>query len=111
VAGCYDQNSLVEYVRGKDPAMVNAVEEPSAITPTGECEVTQRTEARSHQRNDVSVKRGKACDTLKDNSSSDAGDGSCVIGGTKESLKVHSQLEDMGSRYKTLNNQHKTEKV
>jgi len=79
-------------VRSKDPAMVNAVEIPSALTPTGECEVMQRTEARSHPRNDVPVKRGKARDTLKDSGLSDAGDSSHDKGGTQESLTVHSQL-------------------
>jgi hypothetical protein len=92
LAGSYDQTSLVEFAKGKDPAMVNAVETPSAITPTGECEVTQRTEAGSHQRNNVPVKRGKACDTLKDSGLSEAGDGSREKSGTQESLTVHSQL-------------------
>ncbi len=92
VAGSYDQTSLVEFVRGKDLAMANAVETPTAIAPTGECESMQRTEARSHQRNDVPVKRGKACDTLKDPRHSEAGDSSREKGGTQESLAVHSQL-------------------
>ncbi len=70
--------------------MVNAVETPSAITPTGACEVTQRTEAGSHQRNNVPVKRGKARDTLKDSGLSEAGDSSREKGGTQESLIVHS---------------------
>ncbi|MFW9813515.1 MAG: zinc ribbon domain-containing protein, partial [Candidatus Thorarchaeota archaeon] len=92
VAGSYDQTSLVEFMRGKDPAMVNAVESPSAITPSGECESRQRTEARSHQRNNVPAKRGKAHDTLKNRGSTNAGDGSREKGGTQESLTVHSQL-------------------
>ena len=92
VADCDDQTSLVEFARSKDPAMVNAVEIPSAITPTGECEVTQRTETESHRRNYVPVKRGKACDTLKDSGLSEAGDSSHEKGGTQESLTVHSQL-------------------
>jgi hypothetical protein len=92
VADPYDQTSLVEFARSKDPAMVNAVETPSAITPSGECESMQRTEAGSHQRNDVPVKRGKAHDTLKNLGSSDAGDGSHEKGETQESLTVHSQL-------------------
>ena len=92
VAGSYDQTSLVEFARSEDPAMVNAVEIPPAITPTGECEVTQRTEAGSHQRNDVPVKRGKARDTLKDSGLSEAGDSSREKGGTQEFLIVHSQL-------------------
>ena len=92
VADPYDQTSLVEFARSKDPAMVNAVETPTAITPSGGCEQTQRTEAGSHQRNDVPVKRGKACDTLKDSGLSDAGDSNREKGGTQESLTVHSQL-------------------
>jgi len=92
VADFDDQTSLVEFARSKDPAMVNAVETPSAITPTGACEVMQRTEAGSHRRNDVPVKRGKARDTLKDSGLSEAGDSSRKKGGTQESLTVHSQL-------------------
>ncbi len=72
--------------------MVNAVETPSAITPTGACESTQRTEAKSHRRNDVPVKRGKAHDTLKDSGLSEAGDSSREKGGTQKFLTVHSQL-------------------
>ena len=92
VADSYDQTSLVEFARSKDPAMVNAVETPSAITPSGECESMQRTEAGSHRRNDVPVKRGKARDTLKDSGLSEAGDSSREKGGTQEFLTVHSQL-------------------
>ncbi len=92
VADPYDQTSLVEFARSKDPAMVKAVETPTAITPTGECDVTQRTEAGSHRRNDVPVKRGKDRNTLKDSGLSDAGDSSREKGETQESLTVHSQL-------------------
>ncbi len=92
VADSYDPTSLVEFARSKDPAMVNAVETPSAIIPSGECESMQRTEAWSHRRNDVPVKMGKARDTLKDYGLSDAGDSSREKGGTQESLTVHSQL-------------------
>jgi len=92
VADCNDQTSLVESARSNDPAMVNVVETPSAITPSGECESTQRTEAESHWRNDVPVKRGKARDTLKDSGRSEAGDGSREKGETQKSLTVHSQL-------------------
>jgi len=92
VADFYDQTSRVEFARSKDPAMVNAVETPSAITPSGEREVTQRTEARSHQRNDVPVKRGKAHDTSENLGFLEADDSSREKGGTQESLTVHSQL-------------------
>jgi hypothetical protein len=92
VADSYDQASLVEFARSEDPAMVNAVETPPAITPTGECEVTQRTEARSHRRNDVPVKRGKAHDNVSDSGQEQAGDSSRKKGETQESLTVHSQL-------------------
>ena len=89
VADPYDQTSLVEFARSEDPAMVNAVETPSAITPSGECESMQRTEAESHQRNDVPVKKGKARDTLKDSGLSEARDSSREKGGTQEFLAVH----------------------
>ena len=92
VADPNDQTTLESFARSKDPAMVNAVETPTAITPSGECEVTQRTEAGSHRRNDVPVKRGKACDTLKDFGLSEAGDSSREKGGTQKSFTVHSQL-------------------
>jgi hypothetical protein len=92
VADPYDQTSLVEFVRSKDPAMVNAVEIPSASRTTGDSGFMQRTEARSHQRNDVPVKRGKARDTLKDSGLSEAGDSSREKGRTQEFLTVHSQL-------------------
>ena len=92
VADCYDQTSHVEFVRSEDPAMINAVETPSAITPSGACEVTQWTEAGSHRRNDVPVKKGKARDTLNNLGSSDAGDSSREKGKTQEFLTVHSQL-------------------
>ena len=93
VADPYDQMTLTEsFARSKDPAMVNAVETPSVITPTGACESTQRTEARSHQRNDVPVKRGKARDNVSDSGQEQAGDSSHEKGETQESLTVHSQL-------------------
>jgi IS605 OrfB family transposase len=92
VAGSYDQTSLVEFARGKDLAMVSAVETPSAIAPSGECESRQRTETGSHRRNDVPVKRGKAHNILNDSGLSDAGDSGCEKGGTQEFLTVHSNL-------------------
>ncbi len=92
VADSYDQTSLVEFARSEDPAMVNAVETPSASRTTGDSGFMQRTEARSHRRNDVPVKRGKARDTLKDSGLSEAGDSSREKGGTQKSLTVHSQL-------------------
>jgi len=91
VADCNDQATLESSARSEDPAMVNAVEKPSVITPSGECELIQRSEARSHRRNNVPVKRGKAYDTLKDPSLSDAGDSSRKKGGTQEFLAVHSK--------------------
>jgi len=72
--------------------MVNAVEIPSAIALTGECESMQRTETRSHPRNDVPVNRGKAHIRLNDSGLSDAGDSSHEKGGTQKSLTVRSQL-------------------
>ena len=87
VADSYDQTTLEPFARSKDPAMVNAVETPSAITSSGECEVMQRTEAKSHRRNDVPVKRGKAHDTLKDSGLSDTGDSSREKGETQKFLQ------------------------
>ncbi len=93
VADCFDQTTLEEFASSKDPAMVNAVEEPSAITGTGVCDdPMQRTEARSHRRNYVPVKKGKAHVTLKNSSFSDAGDSSRGKGGTQKFPTVHSQL-------------------
>jgi len=92
VADSYDQTSLVEFVRSEDPAMVNAVETPSVITPTGECESMQRTEAESHRRNNVPVKRGKARDKVTDSGQEQAGDSSHEKGETQKSFTVHSQL-------------------
>ena len=92
VADPYDQATLESFARSEDPAMVNAVEIPSAITPSGECEVMQRTEAGSHQRNDVPVKRGKAHDKFTDSGQEQAGDSSRERGETRESFTVHSQL-------------------
>ncbi len=89
---CYDQTTLDSFARSEDPAMVNAVGTPSAITCSGECESTQRTETRSHLRNDVPVKRGKACDNLKDPVLSDAGNSGHEKGETQDSLTVHLQL-------------------
>jgi len=93
VADCYDQTTLEEFASSKDLAMVKTVEEPSATVNTGAHGVQkQRTEARSHQRNDVPVKKGKAHVTLKDSSLSDAGDSSREKGGTQKFLAIHSQL-------------------
>jgi transposase len=92
VADCYDQMTLESSARSEDPAMVNAVETPSAITPSGECESTQRTETRSHRRNDVPMKRGKACDIDADSGQNQAGDRRREKGGTQEFLTVHSRL-------------------
>jgi hypothetical protein len=72
--------------------MVNAVKTPTAITPSGECESRQRTEARSHWRNDVPVKRGKAHDNAFDSGQEQAGDSCREKGGTQEFHSVHSQL-------------------
>ncbi len=96
MAGSFDQTSLVEFARSEDPAMVSTVKEPSAITQSGECEVRQRKEARSHQRNDVPVKRGKARDALKDSGLSEADDNSRGKGGTQKFLAVHSQFRGIG---------------
>ncbi len=92
VADCYDHMTLESSMNSEDPAMANAVGTPTAITPTGECELWQRTKAGSHRRNDVPMKRGKTCDTLKDSNLLEAGDSGREKGGTQEFLTVHSEL-------------------
>ncbi len=92
MADHYDQVTLEFLVSGKDPAMVNAVEEPSAFRTTGESGTVQRTEAGSHPRNDVPVTTGKAHDNPKSLDSSEAGDSSREKGGTQRFLAVHSKL-------------------
>jgi hypothetical protein len=78
----------VEFVSSKDPAMVKAVETPSVVKSSGTLDTTmQRTEARSHQRNYIPVKRGKVCDTLKEPVLSDAGDSSREKGRTQKYLR------------------------
>ena len=91
VADCYDSTSHMKSMSSKDPAMVKAVEKPPATVRTGVHGVQkQRTEARSHRRNYVPVKKGKAHVTLKDSSLSDAGDSSREKGGTQKFLTVYS---------------------
>lgn len=92
VGDCYDQTTLELFARSKNPAMVNAVETLSAITPTGEYESMQQTEAWSHRRNNVPVKRGKAHDNDADFGQEQSDDSSREKGGTQEFLTVHSQL-------------------
>jgi len=93
VADCYDQTTLESFESSKDPAMVNAVEEPSATVSTGVHGVQkQRTEARSHRRNYVPMKRGKARVTLKNSSFSDAGDSNREKDGTQKFLTIYSKM-------------------
>jgi len=93
VADCYDQTTLEEFASSKDPAMVKAVEEPSAITRTGACDDSmQRTEARSHRRNHVPVKRGKASVFVDDSGHRQAGDSSREKGGTQKLQIVESKF-------------------
>ncbi len=92
VADHNDQMAIESFASGKDPAMVNAVERPSAIARTGECDVSmQRRKAGSHPRNAVPVTRGKAHDTLRNLNSSEAGDGSRVKGGAQRFLVIRSE--------------------
>ncbi len=94
VADCYDQTSLVKSTSNKDPAMVNAVEKPSAITRTGACyHSMQRTEARSYWRNDVPVKMGKAHVNVNESGQKQAGDSSREKGRTQKYLPVHSNCK------------------
>ncbi|MHA1577812.1 MAG: hypothetical protein ACTSU3_10665 [Candidatus Thorarchaeota archaeon] len=77
--------TLESFESSKDPAMVNAVEEPSATVRTGAHRVQkQRTEARSHRRNYVPVKKGKAHDFVGDSGQRQAGDSGREKGGTQK---------------------------
>ncbi|MDF1537559.1 MAG: hypothetical protein P1Q69_01475 [Candidatus Thorarchaeota archaeon] len=87
VADCSDLSSHMKPGNSKDPAMTKTVEKPSAITGYGACDTKmQRTEARSHLRNDIPMRRGKAHGTLKDTNLSDAGDSGHEKGGTQNYL-------------------------
>ena len=90
VADCYDQTILESFASSEDPAMVNAVEMPSVSRPTGESGTIQRTEARSHRRNDVPMKKGKTCDSVADYGQGHAGDSGREKDRTQEFLAVHS---------------------
>ena len=93
VADCNDQTTLESFASSKDPAMVNTVEEPSAIIRIGTCDdPMQRTEARSHRRNYVPMKKGKAHVVVVDFGQRQAGDSSREKGGTQKFFTVHSQL-------------------
>ncbi len=92
VADCHDQMTLEPSESSEDPAMVNAVETPSAPRTTGESGTVQQTEARSHPRNDVPVTRGKTHDTVDDSSQIQVGDSGREKGGTQKFLAVRSQL-------------------
>ncbi len=86
VADCSDQTSLVEFASSEDPAMVKAVEEPSASSKSGSAGGMQRTEAGSRQRNNVPLKLGKAPVISRDESLLEAGDSSREKGGTQKFL-------------------------
>ncbi|MHA1928744.1 MAG: hypothetical protein ACTSV2_09230 [Candidatus Thorarchaeota archaeon] len=93
VVDCYDQTSLVEFASSNDPAMVNTVEEPSAITRTNACDnPMQWTEARFHRRNYIPMKKGKARVVVDDSGQRQAGDSSREKSETQKFLTVHSQL-------------------
>ncbi|MHA2023554.1 MAG: RNA-guided endonuclease InsQ/TnpB family protein [Candidatus Thorarchaeota archaeon] len=94
VVDCYDQTTLESFASSKDPAMVNAVEEPSATVRTGAHGVQkQRTEARSHRRNYVPMKRGKDHVIVDDSGQRQAGDSGREKGGTQEFFTVHSHCK------------------
>ena len=89
VADCHDPTTLESFESSKDPAMVNAVKEPPATVITGVHGVQkQRTEARSHWRNYVPVKRGKAHVFVDDSGQRQAGDSSREKGGTQKFFAV-----------------------
>ncbi len=87
MADCYDQTTLEEFASSKDPAMVNAVEAPSAAMKTGTHSAdVQRKEARSYQRNNVPVKMGNAHVTVDDSGQKHVGDNCREKGGTQKFL-------------------------
>ncbi len=93
MADCHDQTTLESFASSEDPAMVNAVEAPSASRNSGESGTVQRTEARSHLRNDIPMTKGKARDDVDDFGHLQAGDSGHEKGGTQEFLTVHSTYE------------------
>ncbi len=72
--------------------MVNAAEKPFAITPTGDGELMQRIEVRSHRRNDLPVKRGKSHDNVTNLGQKQVGDSNHKKVGTQKCLQVHSAI-------------------
>ncbi|MHA2384672.1 MAG: zinc ribbon domain-containing protein [Candidatus Thorarchaeota archaeon] len=87
VADCYDQASLEEFASSDDPAMVNAVETPSAIDGLGIHETEmQRTKAWSNLRDYVPMRLDKAHATVSNSGLKQTGDSSRENGGTQEFL-------------------------
>ena len=86
VADCSDQTSLVEFASSEDPAMVIAVEKPSASMNTGGSGEVQRTKARSELRDYIPMKLDKAHVTDSGFSLSQTGNRSRENGGTQKFL-------------------------
>jgi transposase len=88
VADCNDQTFLESFANSEDPAMVKTVEKSTVIAGTGTCDgSTQRTEARSLQRDNVSMKSGKAHVNVDDSMHQQTGDSSREKGGTQKFLE------------------------
>jgi len=95
VAECKSQTSLAMFDNTKDPAMVNTVEEPSAIIRTiivsdANDNKMQRTETRRQRMDHVQMKLKKAYVTSNDSAQKKTGDSSRKKGETQKFLTVHS---------------------
>jgi transposase len=88
VVDCDDQTVFESFVNSEDPAMVKTVETSTVISRTGACDKTlQRTEARSRQRDDISMKSGKAHVNVDELLHQHTGDSSREKGGTQKFLE------------------------
>jgi transposase len=88
VADCDEQTILESYASSEDPAMAKTVEKSTVIAGIGTCDgSTQRTEARSRQRDYVSMKSGKAHVNVDDSMHQQTGDSSREKGGTQKFLE------------------------
>jgi len=88
VADCTDQTILESFASSEDPAMAKTVETSTVIAGTGTCDISiQRTEARSRQRDYISMKSGKAHANVDGSMHQQTGDSSREKGGTQKFLE------------------------
>ena len=88
VVDCDDQTILESFASSEDPAMVKTVETSTVIARTGTCDKSiQRTEARSRQRDCISMKSGKAHANVDGSVHQQTGDSSREKGGTQKFLE------------------------